>query len=193
MKLYFFAAHTVKTWARSVLDKQESQTGFLLRNDSSSEYNNFTSVRLLFPMNDDSLTVQRLCSEMPRSEPPSQILTHILTFPPLAAFALLPVARLSRTDAGGKRGVGHLNPPASTGKQQLSALLLTLSHSSRTSPQFCGSAAQPRDPRDLMPGAEAFSGEKSISGDCCCCCRFFFFFPQMLMVSKQCRGGQCLY
>lgn len=71
-----------------MLDKQESQTGFLLRNDSSSEYNNFTSVRLLFPMNDDSLTVQRLCSEMPRSEPPSQILTHILTFPPLAAFAL---------------------------------------------------------------------------------------------------------
>lgn len=83
MKLYFFAAHTVKSWARSVLDKQESQTGFLLRNDSSSEYNNFTSVRLLFPMNDDSLTVQRLRSEMPRSEPPSQILTHILTFPPV--------------------------------------------------------------------------------------------------------------
>lgn len=163
-----------------MLDKQESQAGFLFRSDSSSEYNNFTSVRLLFPMNDDSLTVQRLCSEMPRSEPPSQILTHILTFPPLRAF--LPPSHSCRWLGSReqtlveKRGVGRLNPPASTGKQQLSALPLTLSHSSRTSPQFCGSAAQPRDPRDLMPRAEAFSGEKSISADCrCCCCRVFFF------------------
>lgn len=40
----------------------------------------------LWPINDESLTMQYLCTEMPPSKPPSRILTHILTLPPLHAF-----------------------------------------------------------------------------------------------------------
>lgn len=145
-------------------------------------------MRLRLPINDDSLRMQYLCSAMPRSEPLSQSLTHMPMFPPLYVFLCLrsPVGISALVDAR-----WPFEPPASTGKQQLSALLLTLSHSSRTSPQFCGPAAQLRDPRDLMPEAEAFSREKSIRGDCrrCCCS----FFKKLLMVAKQCRGVQYLY
>lgn len=178
MKLYLFflfAAHIVKNWARSVLDKQEPQTGFLLRGDGSSEYNNFTSkppCACFCPWMTTHLQCNAYAARCPGVSPRVKF-WHILTFPPLRARAKLPAGGRRRQNAGGKRGGGHLNPPAFTGKQQLSALLLTLSHSSRTSPQFCGSAAQPRDPRDLMLGAEAFSRGKSISGDCRCC-RFFF-------------------
>lgn len=145
------------------------------------------------PTNDDSLRMQYVCSAVPRSEPPGQSLTHIATF---ASSRCVSLPSLSCRMLGSRRRSWKtkrwpFEPPASTGKQQLSALLLTLSHSSRTSPQFCGPAAQLRDPRDLMPEAEAFSREKSIRGDCRCCGRSFFYL-KLLMVAKQCRGVQCL-
>lgn len=72
-------------------------------------------VRLLPPLNDDSLRMQYLCSAMPVSRPPSQSLTHIPKFLPLCVFLRFrpPVGSSALADAHGKRSVGHLNllPP----------------------------------------------------------------------------------